>query len=337
MIRQVISVTAGLGAISLCAGAASAQEHSIIENSTVIGQNFGVPTGALGQPETPVGDVDLVVEAAVFAKNLELIDLGALEGETLIGAIIPLRARYRASENITFEFGAVLAQNFGDEDSLEPVEPLVRIIAEPADNIFVIGGTILPTHWSHQALFDDNNKFRDTTEQGLQFRVDRDQIKHESWINWRVREGVFDAEEFEISTATQLRFFDDTVRLDGQVHWTHAGGQISLSDRVDNNFVGLIGASVGASELFGLEAVEDVRIGAAALFSSDDTRQTDPEEGSGYEISGEMILRTSDRTKVRLHAAYFDGEDFFSRRGDPLYNFEDYAQLGAAGVWQFGD
>jgi hypothetical protein len=329
----VAGVTIGMAGLS----PAIAQEHSMIQESTVIGQNYGSPDGTPGPPETPVGDLDFVLESAVFIKNLELIDLGVLEGETLVGAIAPLRVRYRASERVTFELGAVIAQNFGDEDSLEPIEPLIRITAEPADDIFVIAGTILPTHWSHQALFDDLNKFRDTTEQGFQFRVDNDAFKHDSWINWRVREGVFNAEEFEIGTASQLRIFDDVLRFDLQGHWTHAGGQISRSPRVDNNFTIMAGGSVGTGEWTDFDLIEDARLGAHAFFSSDDTRTTDPEEGDGYEVNGELILRPSERTRVRLAASYFDGNEYFSQRGDPLYNFDDYAQLGAAGLWRVGD
>lgn len=336
MSAKLKTFSAGLGLALASTGLAHAQEYSIIEDSTVIGQNYGFVSGTPGQDETPIGEFDFVLETAVFVKNLELIDL-TIEGETLIGAIAPLRARYRASENVTFEIGAVLAQNFGDEDSLETIEPLIRVVAEPSDNIFVIAGTILPTHWSHQALFDDNNKFRDTTEQGFQFRVNNDVFKHDSWINWRVREGVFDAEEFEIGSASQLRLFEDALRLDLQGHWTHAGGQISLSPRVDNNFAIMAGGSYGTGPWYDFEMVEDARLGAHAFFSSDDTRFTNPEEGSGWEVDGELILAPSDTSKVRLHASYFDGSDYFSRRGDPLYNFEDYAQLGAAGLWRVGE
>lgn len=337
MPSKLTTLGAGLSVALATAGMATAQEHSHISDSTVIGQNYGYASGTPGQEETPIGEFDLVLETAVFIKNLELIDLGTLEGETLIGAIAPLRARYRASERVTFEIGAVLAQNFGDEDSLETIEPLIRIVAEPTDDMFVIAGTILPTHWSHQALFDDNNKFRDTTEQGFQFRVNNDVFKHDSWINWRVREGVFDAEEFEIGTASQLRLLEDKVRLDLQGHWTHAGGQISLSPRVDNNFAVMAGGSVGTGPLYDYDLIEDARLGAQAFFSSDDTRTTDPEEGSGWEIDGELILAPSETSKVRLHAAYFNGSDYFSRRGDPLYNFDDYAQLGASGLWRVGE
>lgn len=337
MSAKLKTLGVGLSFAMVSAGLATAQEHSIIEDSTVIGENYGYTSGTPGQPEAPVGEFDVVLETAVFIKNLELIDLGALEGETFIGAIAPLRVRYRASERVTFEIGAVLAQNFGDEDSLEPIEPLIRIVAEPSDNMYVIAGTILPTHWSHQALFDDNNKFRDTTEQGFQFRVNNDIFKHDSWINWRVREGVFDAEEFEIGTASQLRLFEDALRLDLQGHWTHAGGQISLSPRVDNNFTLMAGGSYGTGQWYNFDIVEDARLGAHAFFSSDDTRFTDPEEGSGWEVDGEMILAPSETSKVRLHASYFGGSDYYSRRGDPLYNFDDYAQLGAAGLWRVGE
>ena len=88
------------------------EEYSTIKDNTVLGQNFGYPSGTQGQ--TPIGDVDLVLETAVFMKNLELIGFNeqtGIDGETFIGFLVPIRGRYRAHESLTFEFGAVLGHN----------------------------------------------------------------------------------------------------------------------------------------------------------------------------------------------------------------------------------
>lgn len=331
--------SAVLAAMSLgfAAAPAVAQEASILSESTVIGQNFGYPTGTPGQDTGETGTTDFVAELAVFFKNHELLNLGDIEGETFFGVLAPVRFRHYASETVTVELGAVLGQNFGDEDSLDEINALIRVAFEPADNMHIIGGTLIPTHWTHDALYDDVQKFRDLTEQGLQWRVDRENWKQDTWINWRIREGEIDAEEFEVGNATQLRFFEDRFRLDGQLHWAHAGGQISLSPRVENNLAVMAGMSWGFAQDLDIDLIEDLRIGASAFYSSDDTKQTDQVNGDAWEVSAVMDLRPSEGTLVRIDASYFNGSDYLARRGDPLYTLEDYAQLGATGIWSLGE
>ena len=332
--KRVAYLASGLG---LAPFAASAEEFSLIDNSSILGQNYGFADQTREGTETPVGEIDLVVETAVFFKNLELIDLGELDGETFFGAIVPVRARYAASDSISIEIGAVLGQNFGDDDSIDEIEPLIRIVAEPADDVFIIGGTLAQTHWIHDALLDDTARYRDLTEQGLQVRVDRAGWKQDNWINWRVREGEVDAEEFEIGNASQLRLLNDLVRLDAEVLWAHAGGQISTSRQVDDNFVGRIGGSVGVSEPGGIRWIEDLRLGVHGLGSSFSTKDTDSVTSSGVEVKAEAELAPNDSTRLRVHGSFYSGDGLIAERGDPLYGFDEYAQLGASAVWSLGE
>ncbi|MEM1152349.1 MAG: hypothetical protein AAGI03_17685 [Pseudomonadota bacterium] len=333
-VKHLAWLATGLG---LAPGAATAEEFSIIDNSTILGRNYGYADQTRDGSETPVGEVDLVVETAVFFKNLELIDLGALDGETFFGAIVPVRARYKPSDAITIELGAVLGQNFGDDDSIDEIEPLIRIVAEPADDVFLIGGTLAQTHWMHEALLDDTTRYRDLTEQGLQVRVDRANWKQDTWINWRIREGEIDAEEFEIGNASQLRFLNDMVRLDAEVLWSHAGGQISTSRRVDDNFVGRIGGSVGVAQPGGVGWIEDLRLGLHGFGSSFSTKDTDSVTNSGVEVKAQADLAPSETTRLRVHGSFYSGDALIAERGDPLYGFDEYAQLGASAVWSLGD
>jgi hypothetical protein len=48
---------------------AYSEEYSTIKDSTVLGQNFGYPSGTTRQGQTTIGDVDLVLETAVFFKK----------------------------------------------------------------------------------------------------------------------------------------------------------------------------------------------------------------------------------------------------------------------------
>lgn len=343
---------AAAAAVSTCASgfgmAAMAEEASIITGSTVIGQDFGYPTGTPVHGETEPGSVELVVEAAAFLKTLERGDLegfqlGSTDSENYLGFLAPIRARFRPHERITFELGVVLADDLGDaenfygtEEDIDPVGPLVRLVVEPVENVYLIAGTLVPTHWSHQALFDDTNKFHETTEQGFQIRADTPFLKQDTWVNWRMRDGNVASDEVEAGSTTQIRLFNDVLRLDGQVHWMNNEGPGSEFSLVESNIAGMLGASVGVAAPFGFSWIEDARLGAAALQSSDDTQIINSEDGSGWEASATLDMRTSGDTFVRLKASQFEGDGLIARRGDLLYTQDSYTQIGATGIWDLG-
>lgn len=314
-------------------------EFSITTDSTVIGQNYGYPSGTPSQGRTPVGQVDLVTESAVFIENLELtgLDDHGIDGETFTGFLLPLRARYRAHERLSVELGAILGHNFGDENTLDVAEPLVRLAYEPRDNLYVIAGTMLPTHWIHDAIYDDVNKFRTGVEQGFQFRADRDTFKQDLWISWRVREGQVAPEEFDVANTMQWRMSEDALWLDTQVLCSHVGGQRSASPRVGNNVTLLGGASYGFANPMGNTSIDELRLCARYLFSSDDTEQTSGVTGSGYEVCAWVDMHPDDGVLLRLHGSYFEGDDLLARRGDPLYRLDRYGQVGAAALFDVAE
>jgi hypothetical protein len=278
----------------------------------------------------------LALETAFFFKNLELLGHDDIDGETYFGVIAPLRLRYRANEDLSIELGAVLGQNFGDNDSLDIATPLVRLVYEPADGVFVIAGNIFPTHWIHQALLDDTQRFREDSEQGMQLRVDRAFWKQDTWINWRIREGDVRAEEFEIAHTSQLRVFDAALRVTAEFMWVHAGGEVSTSDRLENNLNYSIGGSYG-QKLPSLDWFEEVRVGGRVLFSSDDTRDTSRTTGHGSEYFAHVDLQPLSHLSARISGSYWDGDDFLGRRGDPLYRFAEYAQFGGSLIYRLTD
>jgi hypothetical protein len=314
-------------------------EFSITSDSTLIGQNYGYPSGTPSQGHTPVGHVDLVTESAVFIKNLELtgLDGRGINGETFMGFLLPVRARYRAHERLSVELGAILGHNFGDENTLDVAEPLVRLAYEPGENLFAIAGTILPTHWIHDAIYDDVNKFRTGAEQGFQFRADRGRFKEDLWISWRVREGQVTPEEFEVASATQYRMLDDALWLDAQVLCSHVGGQRSASPRVGNNVTLLGGASYGFAGPLGCTSIDELRVAARYLYSSDDTDQTAGVTGCGYELCAWFDMHPDDRVLLRFHGSYFEGNDLLARRGDPLYRLDRYGQVGGVALFEVVD
>jgi hypothetical protein len=324
---------AALAGLFLCS-ATFAQEFSAISQSTIIGRNMGYPTGTPRPdwPEnlagnTPVGNLDFVFETAVFAKDLEFD--GKVKGQTFIGFLAPVRLRYRVHEQVTIEAGAVLGHNFGDKNSLDVVEPLVRLVYEPKNNLFVIAGTIIPTHWIHDALLDDLQKFRQPAEQGFQFRADRAHWKNDTWINWRVREGSFNGEKFEVGNATQLRWWG--ARGDLQVLDHHTGGQNYQGPHTTlNQIAGYAGGSFGTqgTDWFAQDSwIQDIRVHGGYFVSSDSALAD--KHGTGWEIGASADLQVCERALVHPFVSYFRGDNFSAVRGDILYsNYKRYAQGG---------
>lgn len=234
MKQHIIGLAATIWMLCSLPGPGIAIEYSLIQDSTVIGRNFGYPNGTPEQGPTPVKEFDLVLETAIFLKNLELTgfdDQTGIEGETFYGFLAPLRGRYRAHEKVTFELGAVLGKDFGDKDELNKAEPLVRLVYEPIDELFLVGGTIFQTHWIHDAILDDVIKYQINAEQGFQARVNFKVWKQDTWINWRIRESKFDPEEFEVGTSTRLCLLEQSLWLNGEGMWAHVGGQKTQSSR----------------------------------------------------------------------------------------------------------
>lgn len=318
-----------------------AEEYFIIEDSSVIGRNFGYVSGTPANGLTRPGDLDFVVEVAPFMKNLELFDLKGTDstlgqdvpGRTLIGFLLPTRFRYRPHEKVIFEVGAVLGHDFGDDRSLSIAEPLVRLAYQPLDEVFLIAGTIFPTHWMSDALLDDNHRLEANTEQGFQFRVNRLHWKNDTWINWRVREDEINPEEFELGHASRLELFDQTLWLDVEALWSHVGGQISESSRVEHNLATFLGGSIGVGDALAWAFIDELRVGGHFLWSHDKVRDQPNQTGTGWRVKGVIESRPLAPLLLRLNGQYFRGDDFLARRGDPLYSFEDYGQIGLNSVW----
>jgi hypothetical protein len=300
------------------------QEYSLLRDSTVIGRNYGLPPIVDFSADRAAGDLSLAVETVFFAKNLELTGSPNIDGETFLGTVIPLRLNYLASDQVQIELGGYFGTNHGDEDSVDISELLARVIYQPFPDQFAIAGSLIQTHWIHDALLDDVTLYRDGLESGLQYRSDLPGWKFDAWIDWRIRETEARSEQFDGAVANQFRV--GGLWLDGQVLWSHTGGQKNAMGQVANNSTGMFGLSYG----FGSDQVEGgvVRLGARYLASHFESRTMPTRSGQGMEYFTWINVPLEINDRLRLFGRYFEGDEYFSVRGDPLYRFDDYSQLG---------
>ena len=321
-------------AILLSMNGALADEYSILRNSTVLGRNYGLPPVIRFDREVLVnrsilrqrqaGDLSLITEVDLFAKNLELTGSPNIDGETFFGFVAPLRLNFLASDQVQIELGAYLGRNYGDDDSLDISEPLARAIYEPIPSMYGILGSLLQTHWVHDGLWDDVFTFRDQQQTGLQFRSDRQWWKADYWIDWRVRETADRSEQFDGAIVNQFRM--GQLWLDGQFFWSHTGGQKNTMNQIINSSSGMLGMSYGFGQQ--TEYGNPIRIGVSYLGSEYEERGMATTTGHGVEYwVYSDIVRWEGQT-LRLFGKYFDGDNFFASRGDPLYRFDQYSQFG---------
>ncbi|MBU0992987.1 MAG: hypothetical protein KJ737_10885 [Proteobacteria bacterium] len=320
-------------------------EYSSITTSTIIGSNFGHPTGMGADSLPPVFEPGIAIETALFIKNLEITQLSKKDivGQTIIQSMVPARFYYRAGNRTTVELGAILGHKFGDEHEVDIVAPLTRIVHEPRSNIFLVAGTIFPTHAIHDAMYDDiqkfgindeNMDFHDNVEQGFQFRVNRKRYKQDLWINWKTREEKNTREAFEAASVSRFQFFDESLFVNLQIRTVHIGGQNNDLDLgVDENLSMLAGLSYGFDHPFGIDAINGLRFQADYLSSSDSTLQESTETGDGYEIGVSADLFLSKDITLVLNASHYTGNDFYSRGGDPLYHLDTYSQFGLTSLF----
>ena len=306
-------------------------EFPIIDDSTIIGRNYGYPSGTPETGHTETGDLDLVAETTLYAKNLELIEV-EVDGETFIGFFSPLRLRYRAHKQLTIEAGALVGYDFGDGESVDEVEPILRFVYEHIENTYLIGGTIIRTHPMHDALLDDTSAFNENAEQGMQFRADFENFKQDLWINWRIKETSDISERFDTGTVSQFRF--GNLWLDAQLLFRHTGGQQNNEDKVEHNIAYLAGGSYGFAHDVSipfLKTLEEIRIGGYFIADHevpDDKSGLSSTEGAGFEGIINFYVRPSRDIKMKIFGTYFKSDELIARAGDPLYGRDEYSQLG---------
>lgn len=311
-----------------------ADEFSILRNSTVLGRNYGLPPVIRLDREILVnracfrqlqpGDLSLITEVDFIAKNLELTGSPNIDGETFFGVVAPLRLSYLASDQVQIEVGGYFGRNYGDDDSLDISEPLARLIYEPRDSMYGIVGSLIQTHWIHDGLRDDVFTFRDNQETGLQFRADRPRWKADYWIDWRVRETDQRSEQFDGALANQFRI--GQLWLDGQFFWSHTGGQLNAMNQVINSSTVMLGASYGWGPQS--EYGNPLRIGVSYLGSEFEERGMPTTTGTGIEYWVFSDISFCRDQTLRLFGKHFEGSNFYAQRGDPLYRFDQYSQVG---------
>ena len=165
-----------------------------------------------------------IVENETFVKNLEHTNIDEFnEGETFIVDILKSYFRYIPMRRVTIETGALLGVPFGDDDTINPKEPIISLHLDFEPGMRITAGTLNRQHPLLDAFFNDDLAYTEPIEQGFQFTGDNKHLKQDLWISWEVKETSKRPEKFSVGNFTRLNYRG--LMLDGQVYWVHHGGK----------------------------------------------------------------------------------------------------------------
>ena len=97
-------------------------------------------------------------------------------------------------------------------------------------------------------------------------------------------------------------------------------------NQITNSSTGMLGMSYGIGTQ--TEYGNPLRIGVSYLASQFESRGLPTTNGHGIEYWAFSDIPITNEQTLRLFGKYFEGDNFFASRGDPLYQFDQYSQLG---------
>ncbi|MDH3256687.1 MAG: hypothetical protein OEM27_03640 [Nitrospinota bacterium] len=295
--------------------------------------------------------LSLVIENQTYVYNRELskeVDTSLqAEGFTLIGNLTKSFFRYEIKKGLRIEAGVLWNFEFGEDNVPDEVDPVISLHYAFAKDWLFTAGTIDRNHPLHDAIFNDELRYREPIEQGFQIKANSKHLRQDLWLSWEERETVTQREKFSIGDVTQLKA--GGFMLEGQIYWVHLGGQQNAGPGVFNNL------SLGAGS--GYTYRPDKPVGSSGwldeigftvhyLRNSDDPPALPEVNDSGMAYRafvtvwdtyvyyqhwrGGSLNFNSPRGDVTMPGIALS-------KGDPMYRARIYDEVGVVKTWQLAD
>jgi hypothetical protein len=267
------------------------------------------------------GKVYLSLKSLTFIKNNEYSN-PIIEGYTLVGYFIQPAIIYMPSKNLKLQFGTHLL-NYAGANKISQVKLILSTTYSFSENTFLTIGTLNGSD-KHRMLdphFDNERRYTEYAEDGLQFVTENDHIFSDTWINWEnfifkgdtTREVFTFGESFRYTSAKIADIFN--VEFPLQLQFKHFGGQISnYSEHVETYFN--LGAGVRinfdiAGKRMGVAGLEYLRF----IYNELQTGVNDPVT-RGYA----SWFRFHYNYKVMYFGSYYwKAHNFFAPNGNAIY------------------
>ena len=298
---------------------------------------MGTPATVSGQTYSAGADLLFYGDNTEFANPFRTGDtvLG-ISGRVFLDAVL--------NDAVTIRGGFFGLGRFGAREFLEHAEPAVALVISRGSSRFIFGSleTVSVRHdiagpdeeTPHRLLppmQQETLTFTRGQEMGLQWLVSADRLDQDAWINWQQLNTEAHRERFDAGYRASLAL-RDAVRLQGQWHVVHEGGQRFQSGPVSDSQAAALGVHwSGAIDQLRV-SIDGHIVGTRDVPDRDQPAAT--EAGAGVFVRGAL-----ERGPWRTHLSVWRGRHAFKSEGDANYlslrrdgavfwKVRDYAELG---------
>lgn len=262
------------------------------------------------------GSVYLGLNAASWFYNNEFFN-PYFKGYTLIGAELNPTLIYQVNSKLQLS-GGVNAFRYYAKNKSTVFNPLFSILYKPSESLAILMGSFNggENHKLDEVIFSFENHLIKLVENGILIRYNSRVFQNENWLDWQqfILPGDTFQEQFTVGSTGRLNFFTSgplNISIPVTLLAHHSGGQVN-----DNNeeIETLINLSEGLIISGKPKINKDLTLFASfSLFQS--LADFNPSPGQAF------YVKTGIRYgQLELNAGYFNGKDFQSFTGNPLFN-----------------
>ena len=265
-------------------------------------------------------------------------------GETTLGISGTVFLDVTLNDTVTLRGGLFGLGRFGSHEFLEHAEPAIALRLSRGSSRFNFGSleTISSRHdvagpdleTPHRLLppiQQETLSFTRGQEMGLQWLVASSRLDHDVWINWQRLNTDGQRERFDAGYRGAVSLAS-ALRLHGQWHIVHDGGQQFQSGAVSDSQAGAVGLEWSHSARRTALSLEGHAVATQDVPDRADEKRS--EAGLGMFVRGAV-----QRDEWRAHMIVWRGHDTIKAEGDPNYlarrrngtmfpTTRDYAELG---------
>lgn len=275
------------------------------------------------------GKIELRFNSQSYFRNHEYFNQ-IWDGYTLFGNQFNPQLSFSPNARLRVEGGIWIDQTFGKE-KLE-LQPTFSVKWKTANhkNTFLFGniaGNI--NHGFVDAIYDYERLITHRNEFGVQWLHNSNNLSHDLFINWEkyIARGDSTQEEFTAGYSGKIHLLQKerwNIDLPLQGYLNHNGGQINLTTK---NLTTFANAATGISVKRKNSSNAFVKETRAEVYYVTYT-DLSPNPGQLYKngdaLMGNLLFKSKHRVDLML--TYWSGTDFYSSKGNPLY--QNYSAIG---------
>lgn len=275
------------------------------------------------------GKLELRFNSLSYFRNHEYFNQ-IWDGYTLFGNQFNPQLSFSPNARMRVEGGIWIDQTFGKE-KLE-LQPTFSLNWKTANhkNTFLFGniaGNI--NHGFVDAIYDYERLITHRNEYGVQWLHNSNNLSHDLFINWEkyIARGDSTQEEFTAGYSGKIHLLQKerwNIDVPLQGYLNHNGGQINLTTK---NLTTFANAATGISVKKKNSSNAFVKETRAEVYYVTYT-DLSPNPGQLYKngdaLMGNLLFKS--KHQVDLMLTYWSGSDFYSSKGNPLY--QNYSAIG---------